>query len=65
MSQPWFEVEVPFAWAGYQGPIESWLPKQVEVTEWGQLDIEKAERSHEKRLPKKFSPPPPDVGWLF
>ena len=59
MSQPWIEVEVPFAWKKHQGPIESRLPKQVEVNEWGQLDYVKAERSHEERLPKKVSPPPP------
>ena len=33
-----------------QGPIEIWLPKQVEVTEWGQLDYEKNERSHDASM---------------
>ena len=42
-----FEVEGPFAWEGHQGQTESLLPRQVEVTKWGKLDYEKAERSHD------------------
>ena len=34
------------AWEGRQEPIDSWLPRQVEVTEWGKLGYETAERSH-------------------
>ena len=35
---------------GRQGPIESLLPSQVEVTELGNLDYEEAERGHKKPM---------------
>ena len=42
-----FEVGGPFVWEGRQGPIGTLLPRQVAVTERGELVYEKAERSHE------------------
>ena len=45
-----FEVEGLFAWKRRQGPIVSCLSRQVEVTDCGQLDYEKAERSQEASM---------------